>query len=155
MRILFSICLLLSSAHLFAESTFPNGCQAIAVQGEAVAIKSKKSKLVFVHNLSKSDIWITHPVADPGASAGWTTRLQPDNWSALAVDKSPFIINCIESRPGHEQQVPCEGVIAVCKWSKVKVPASGEGTFWVGEDMSLSALTAAVGGRGFVLPIAK
>lgn len=33
-----------------------------------------------------------------------------------------------------------------------KIPASDQGTFWVAEDLSLAALTAAVGGRGFVLP---
>ncbi|KTD33960.1 hypothetical protein Lmor_1942 [Legionella moravica] len=155
MRIVFSFCLLFVSACLWAESTLPDGCQAVAVQGESVTLKSKSSKLVFIHNLTSADLWITHPVTNPGASAGWTTRLQAGNWSALAVDKPPFELNCIESRPGHEQQVPCEGAIAVCQWKGVKIPSGSEGTFWVGEDMSLNALTAAVGGRGFKLPVAK
>jgi hypothetical protein len=145
-------CFWLISSYAFAESTLPAGCDAVVVQGESVTIKAKKSKLVFIHNLTNTDLWITHPVDNPSASAGWTTRLQSGNWSALAVDKPPFILNCIESRPGHEQQVPCEGAIAVCQWNKAKMPARNEGTFWVGEDMSLSALTAAIGGRGFVLP---
>ncbi len=155
MRVLSSFGLLLISSLLFAESTLPDGCQAIAVQGESVTIKSKKSKLVFIHNLTSADLWITHPVTNPGASAGWTTRLQAGNWSALAVDKPPFELTCIESRPGHEQQVPCEGAIAVCQWKGVKIPSGSEGTFWAGEDMSLAALTAAIGGRGFVLPVPK
>ncbi|KTD52955.1 hypothetical protein [Legionella quateirensis] len=155
MRIVFSFCLLLISACLWAESTLPDGCQAVAVQGESVTLKSKSSKLVFIHNLTSADLWITHPVTNPGASAGWTTRLQAGNWSALAVDKPPFELTCIESRPGHEQQVPCEGAIAVCQWKGVKIPAGSEGTFWAGEDMSLQALTAAIGGRGFKLPVAK
>lgn len=155
MRSLFSIFLLLISSVLFAESTFPVGCKAIAVQGESVTLKAKKSKLVYIHNISNTDIWITHPVTNPGASAGWTTRLQAGNWSALAVNNPSFELNCIESRPGHEQQVPCQGVIAVCQWSDAKIPASDQGTFWAGEDMTLSALTAAVGGRGFVLPDPK
>ena len=155
MRILFSVCLILSSSYLFAESTLPVGCQPVAVQGESVTLTSKKSKLVFIHNLTNADLWITHPVTNPGASAGWTTRLQKGNWSALAVDKPPFQLNCIESRPGHEQQVPCEGAIAVCQWKGVKIPASDQGTFWVGEDMSLSALTAAIGARGYIVPAAK
>lgn len=152
MRILLSVCLLLLSTALFAESTLPKGCQAIPVQGESVTLKAKKNKLVFIHNISNLDLWITHPVTDPGASAGWTSRLQAGKWSALVVDKPTFILNCIESRPGHEQQVPCEGVIAVCKWKGVKIPASAQGTFWVAEDLSLDGLTAAAGGRGFVLP---
>lgn len=155
MRVLVSFCLCLISSVLFAESTLPKGCQAIAVQGESVTLKSKNSKLFFIHNITNSDLWITHPVTNPGASAGWTTRLQAGNWSALAMDKPPFEISCIESRPGHEQQVPCEGAIAVCQWKGVKIPAGSEGTFWAGEDMSLAALTAAIGGRGFIVPVAK
>ncbi len=146
---------MLGTATLFAESTLPVGCEPIAVQGESVTLKSKNNKLIFIHNLTSSDLWITHPVTNPGASGGWTTRLQSDNWSALAVDKPPFELNCIESRPGHEQQVPCEGSIAVCQWKGVKTPKGDQGTFWVAEDMSLSALTAAIGARGFIVPTAK
>lgn len=149
------ILLLIAICGFAAESTLPAGCQAVAVQGESVTLKSKKSHLVFIHNVTSTDLWITHPVTDSGASAGWTTRLQAGNWSALALDKPPFILTCIESRPGHEQQIPCEGAIAVCQWKGVKVPGNAQGTFWAGEDMSLSALTAAIGGRGFVLPAAK
>lgn len=155
MRILTSICFLLISSGVLAESTLPEGCQAVMVQGESVTLKSKLNKLVFIHNLSNADLWITHPVTNPGASAGWTSRVQAGHWSALAVDKPPFVLNCIESRPGHEQQVPCEGAIAVCQWKLVKDPKGSQGTYWAAEDMSLSALTAAVGARGFVLPVAK
>lgn len=155
MRVLVSICFLLMSSWVLAESTLPAGCRPVAVQGESVTLKSQKSKLVFIHNLTNTDLWITHPVAEPSASAGWTSRLQAGNWSALAVDKPPFVLNCIESRPGHEQQIPCEGAIAVCQWSGVKIPGNEQGTFWAAEDKSLDALTAAIGARGFVLPAAK
>lgn len=144
--------LFLSPIVLAAESTLPEGCQAVKVQGNSVTVEAKKNSLVFIHNLSTADIWITHPVVDPGASAGWTSRLQGDNWSALSLEKGPFVLNCIESKPGHEQQIPCEGTIAVCQWKKVKFPDNAKGTFWAAENMSLSALTAAVGARGYVLP---
>ena len=111
-----------------------------------------------IHNLTSSDLWVTHPIANPGASAGWITRLQDGNWAALALKKGPFVLNCIESRPGHEQQVPCEGVIAVCQWKakKVKIPDDAKGsTFWVAEDMPLEALIAAVGARGFKLYLSE
>jgi hypothetical protein len=144
--------LLLSSSVMAAESTLPVGCQAVKVQGDVVTVEAKKNSLVFIHNLTSADLWITHPVADPGASAGWTSRIKGEQWSALSLDKGPFVLNCIESRPGHEQQVPCEGAIAVCQWKKAKFPENAQGTFWAAEDMSLSALTAAVGARGYVLP---
>lgn len=152
MRLLFSFYLLTCSSLLFADSVMPEGCQGIQVQGESVTLKAKKSKLVVIHNTSQNDIWVTHPVSNPGASAGWTSKVQKDNWSALVVDKPSFILNCIESRPGHEQQIPCEGAIAVCTWKGVKIPAGDQGTFWAGEDMSLDSLKTALGGKGFVIP---
>ncbi|QMT61805.1 hypothetical protein [Legionella sp. PC997] len=156
MRVFTFLCCSMLSMVVAAESTLPVGCQAIAVQGESVTLQGKQSSLIFIHNLTSADLWITHPVTEPSASAGWTTRLQGGNWSALALNKGPFPINCIESKPGHEQQVPCEGLIAVCKWKGVKIPNNGkESTFWAAEDMSLSALTAAVGARGFVIPMPK
>lgn len=138
-----------------AESVLPPGCQAVTVQGEAVTLQAKSSSLIFIHNLTDEDLWITHPVDNPSASAGWTSRLQGDNWSALALKKGPFVLNCIESRPGHEQQILCEASIAVCKWKEkgVKIPRKDQkSTFWVAENMSLPALTAAVGARGFKIP---
>lgn len=151
MRIVAFLCATLLATSLYAESTFPKGCHPVTVQGESVTLQAK-IKLVYIHNLSNSDLWVTHPVTDAGASAGWASRLQANNWSALAVNKTPFILNCIESRPGHEQQIPCEGAIAVCQWPKVKIPSSTEeGAFWAGEDKSLDALNAELGSRGILL----
>lgn len=153
MKVLISLCCLVSAA-VSAQATLPSGCQPIVVQGEAVSIKANKAKLIFINNLAKTDLWITHPVDEPSASAGWTTRLQSGNWSALTVNKGPFVLNCIESKPGHEQQIPCEGAITVCQWNKMKMPASAQSTFWVAEDKTLAELITAVGGRGFVIPTA-
>lgn len=156
-RFAFFCCILLSF-QVMAESTLPLGCQAVTVQGESVTLKAKKSSLFFIHNLTSEDLWLTHPVTNPSASAGWTTRLKGGNWSALTLKKGPFILNCIESKPGHEQQSPCEGIIAVCHWKAkgVKIPGRAQKTtFWVAEDLSLSGLTAAVGSRGFVIPVTK
>jgi hypothetical protein len=134
------------------ESTLPKGCKALKVQGNSVTVHSEKKSLVFIHNLMAVDLWMTHPVADPSTSAGWSSQVHSKKWSALSLGKGPFVLNCIESKPGHEQEVPCEGAIAVCQWNKVKFPRGTKGAFWVAEDMSLSGLTAAVGARGYVLP---
>jgi hypothetical protein len=155
MRALLATVLIFSTLIGYAESVIPTGCQAIAIQGESIHLKSKKSKLIYIHNTSDSDLWITHPVTEPSANAGWTTRIQSGNWSALALNKPPFILNCIESRPGHEQQVPCESVVGVCLWKGVKIPEGNQGTFWAAEDQTLDTLTAALNKRGFVLPAAK
>jgi hypothetical protein len=135
-----------------AEEIFPAGCKPLLVAEELIKLSAEQPTLVMIHNLSNVDLWITHPVSDPSVSAGWSSRLQAGNWSALALDKKDFELSCIESRPGHEQQVPCAGLLAACQWPKVTVKKGETGTFWAGEDLSLSALTAHVGSRGFVLP---
>ncbi len=153
MKYILSLLLALVAFNANADEIFPPGCKPLVVADELLTLSAEKPTLVMIHNLSKLDLWITHPVSEPSANAGWSSRLQAGNWSALAVDKKSFELSCIESRPGHEQQVPCAGLLAVCQWTKVKMPASESGTFWAGEDLTLSALTAHVGSRGFVLPL--
>lgn len=149
MKALIFLMLSAMSSLTFAEAILPEGCQAIAVQGEQVTLKTKKNTLVYIHNLGQTDLWMTHPMAQASASAGWSSRLQTDHWSALLVNKTSFTLNCIESIPGHEQQIPCEGTVAVCQWNKLKVPSHVQGTFWVAEDQTLAGLSASVSGRGF------
>ncbi len=158
MKILAFFCFFCVSFSGLAQSSLPVGCLAVTVQGEDLRLKSKKNKVVFIHNLTTADLWLTHTVAHSTIPSAWASRLQREHWSALAVDQLPFVLSCIESRPGHEQQLPCAGAIAVCEWPKVELPGSEKGelsTFWIEEDKSLSALTAALSARGLVLPLAK
>lgn len=152
MKFIISTLLMLSFGLASAETTIPTSCKPVAVKGELVTVSAKKPLLVIIHNLSNSDLWITHPVSNPSASAGWNSRLQAGKWSALALDKPSFALSCIESRPGHEQQVPCTGMISVCQWRKITMPGQSSGTFWAGENMNLQALIEHLSGRGFGLP---
>ena len=142
---------LLSLSAIAGESTLPDGCHALRVHGDTVTVSAKKNKLVFIHNLTDADLWLTHPEAEANPDANLTSRLQAGNWSALFMNKGPFTLNCIESRPGHEQQIPCEGTIALCQWKKVTFPEYAKGIFWATENMSLAALSAAVGAKGFMI----
>jgi len=152
MKCILSIILIIVTFCSRAEEIFPVGCNALVVHEEAMTLVTEKPTVVMIHNLSTIDIWITHPVSDPSASAGWSSRLQAGNWSALALDSKSFELSCIESRPGHEQQIPCAGVLAACQWPTATVPKGETSTYWAGEDMPLSALTAHIGSRGFKLP---
>lgn len=86
MRLIVAALLLLPSLISRAEN-FPATCQPVAVQGETVILKNKQPVVILIHNLSESDLWITHPVSEPDASAGWSSRLTAGNWSALSLDK--------------------------------------------------------------------
>lgn len=127
-------------------------CKPIPVKGDTVIIKTKKPALLFIHNLSTIDLWITHPVSEPSASAGFSSRLQASNWSALALSQKTFELSCIESKPGHEQQIPCEGSISICQLRDSSITKNANGMFWAGENMKLGKLKEYLGTRGFKLP---
>lgn len=152
MKQVLSLLLLLLIHSSYAEEGFPKNCQPISMLKQTLTLHAKEPMMVFIHNVSAGDLWITHPVSEPSASAGWSSRLETGNWSALIVDKKSFELSCIESKPGHEQQTPCSAALTVCQWTSVKLPDQAQGTFWAGENMPLDALKAYVGGKGFILP---
>lgn len=149
----FTIILLLSMVFtVHADEVFPKECTPLVIDDELIAIPAGSARIIMIHNLSTVDLWITHPVSDPGATAGWSSRLQSGNWSALSMDQSAFKLSCIESRPGHEQQISCKNVVGVCEWSTSASPKKPSGISWAGENMALSPLVAYIGRHGFVVP---
>lgn len=154
MHYILSLVLIFFISSACAEEVLPARCTSLVVTGDLLVLPAAKSKITMIHNLSKNDLWITHPVTDPGAGAGWSSHLQAGNWSALVMDGKKFELSCIESKPGHEQQVACSTVVAVCQWTATALPEKFSGTYWAGEDMSLSPLIAYINRRGFVLSMA-
>ncbi|MFA5960535.1 MAG: hypothetical protein WC785_08455 [Tatlockia sp.] len=153
MKFILSMISIFAASHLFAGSdNLLSSCKPLPINEETAVLAVEKPLLMMIHNLSSSDLWITHPVSEPSASAGWSSRIQAGRWSALALDQDKFELSCIESKPGHEQQVPCSGVIAVCSWSNVTLPAQASNTYWAGENMKLTPLLEHLGRRGFELP---
>ncbi len=138
---------------VYAEEIFPPHCTPLVVETERVKLPVAKSTVAMIHNLSSGDIWVTHSAAEAGAS--WSSHLQAGNWSALILPGEPFELSCIESIPGHEQQVSCAGVLAVCQWSAATLPKKPSDTPWVAEDMLLPPLIAYIGRQGFVLAPAQ
>ncbi|STX30123.1 Enhanced entry protein EnhB [Legionella beliardensis] len=151
MKFYSAVMLLIINTLAYGQATFPTGCNPISVQGETVLLKTKQPVVFLIYNNAADDLWITHPVSEPSASAGWSSRLETHNWSAFALDQKSFELSCIESKPGHEQQIPCAGILSICKWPALKIPAGTTGTFWAAENMNLQALNAYLGGRGFKL----
>lgn len=139
-------------ADTHSTEMFPAACKAFAIKGEDLHIPSGDLRVLMLHNLSAFDVWVTHPASDADFDSGWSSRLQGNQWSALALDKKNLVLNCIESKPGHEQQVSCEQALAACEWPITSRPKHTHGVFWAGENMTLSALTAYIGRHGFELP---
>lgn len=147
MSYLLVILMLIFSQVLEAQDALPSytTCKPIRVIKEPVVLSSDKPALILIHNISTSDLWITHPGSGVGASAGWSSQIQAGNWSALVLQNKSFALSCIESKPGHEQEVPCLGLITLCQWSKAtKLGEQNTGTYWAGENRPLAALMQSV-----------
>jgi hypothetical protein len=143
---------LMASWGVMAEEPFPYECKVMPVSSGTLMLPANAPALVMLHNQSDSELWITHPISDPSASAGWSSRLQSNRWSAFALGSQAFELSCIESKPGHEQQIPCSGVITVCQWLGIKTTDKQPVPYWAGENMPLSELLAHLSQRGFQLP---
>lgn len=151
MPYLLSVVLFFFSWAIYAEEVLPEQCTPLVVSGDLVVVPATKSSVTMIHNLSNSDLWITHPVSEAETNANWSSHLQAGHWSALVMNDKPFELSCIESKPGHEQQVSCSVVLAVCQWTATSLPKKSTDTWWAAENMDLSPLIAYIKRHGFVL----
>lgn len=145
------------SALATTDNILPTGCTPITISSESANLPLKKKPvLILIHNLTQTDLWLTHPVTEPSASAGWNSRIEKSKWSAFLLDSpslhgSSFEFQCVESKPGHEQQISCAEAISLCRLSVKMPPQKDLGSFWAGENLSLKELMAHLGRRGFEL----
>jgi hypothetical protein len=141
--------LFLWSSILVAEEIVPPNCVPLVVTGDELIVPAEKQKIVLIHNLSSASLWITY--AAPDVSSSWSSHLQAGHWSALVSHDRRLALSCIESIPGHEQQVSCANVVALCQWSAAHMPKISADNMWAAEDMELAPLTALISRHGFVL----
>jgi hypothetical protein len=152
MRTVFFGVLMMLAGCAYAEDIFPVGCVPFVVIGPQLSLPSGPPRVVMLHNLSDGDLWLTHQPDKHHASAGWSSHLQSEHWSALSLMQHAFTLQCIESKPGHEQPVDCSAVLAVCQWPRSRLPQDiTTVTHWASENMLLSPLMAYIERRGFVL----
>ena len=136
-----------------SESNFPEGCIAEGYEFKdnnlVLNESSLKQSLYLFHNISDKSFWLNHPVTkDPGASAGWGSELNTDNWSAIAMSTENFEINCTILGTGEVKDLDCKEVVKVCKFEKPVFNTENSGSFWVAENKSLKDLLDAIKSRG-------
>lgn len=130
----------------------PKSCNLVGITSDNLTLKGQKERLVFIHNISETDLYLSHiSNDDPGAQAGWTSRINKNKWSVLKLDKTELSFQCVEYRPGHEQQTSCQNKLSVCQIIPAEKPTNDSGNYWVAENLTLSKLLQAVSSRGFQL----
>lgn len=155
--ILATIFILVSFLNCAAEDTkyaFPEDCvnSGFDFRDNDLILNTESGSgqsLYLFHNISEKDIWVNHPVTnDPGASAGWATNLNSGNWSAFAVNKDDFALNCSVMGQGEIQYLTCKEVLKACKFANPDFKKSDGGSYWVSENKTLDAALEEVKNRG-------
>lgn len=106
-------------------------CQPLTLQGETLHLLTKKPMLILFHNITMNNLYLTSDTLDPSLIA-------PDQWSLLALTDKEITFSCLESRPGHEQHIPCESALTVCQIKKTPKPPAQTG--WLAENKTTSPL---------------
>ena len=125
--------LLLCSTYIQAKEYLPKGCQAIALEDNQIHFAIKPQQLLFFHNITESEIWLANR-----ESPKLTVGVQPTAWNVLYMPIQESTWRCIQSQKGHEQQVSCKDVIAVCEWN-AEAPKSlrTKNNLWLVENQSI------------------
>ena len=151
MKILLCFLFCFISINSYAQEIYPKNCVPWPVKEAQPTYIAAQPVVLLIHNLSSNDLWITQPLSDRGAQAGFSSLLQAGKWSALVLSQGNEKQNlkCIESIPGHEQEISCTNVLAICQWLKPKFPEQSSGVFWGGENMNLAPLQAYLARQGY------
>jgi hypothetical protein len=150
-RLMVALCCFGLTPVLHAAEFLPAGCVPIVVE-QLIQFPADKPGLMMIHNLSTTTIWLIPETPPTDPDANWNSALARGHWSALNLDNNSLALHCIESKPGHEQEIPCGERIAVCQWIPSAHPDKPKGIFWAGENQALTPLIAYLGRQGFILP---
>ena len=113
--------------------------------GDNLLLKMNGNKhLVFLfHNISDKSFIINPILSSPGASAGYTSVLNGNNWSALNVGRD-LNLSCAIQNNERIRYVPCNQVLQICHYPPLQFPTKHEGDFWVAEDKTRNEIILAV-----------
>ena len=136
-----------------SESGYPEGCvvQGYEFKDNNLVLNESSSKqsLYLLHNVSGNSFWLNHVMSeDPGASAGWGSELDADNWSAIAMNRENFEMNCTILGSGEVKDLDCKEVVKICKFEKPVFNSEYPESFWIAENQTLIDLLDAIKSRG-------
>ncbi len=113
-----------------------------------------RPQLYMLHNISKKVVIINHLKQHPSASAGWSSDLRKDNWSALMVAQPKFSLVCMIDKDQKFIYVDCKKFIEACYFSDFKDDENnGSGTYWVAEDAPLKSIMHQIAERKIQLGV--
>ena len=107
-------------------------------------------QLLWLTNTSRQAVIIDMVNKHPSASAGWSSKIDPQNWSAMLQQKSRFALQCFTA-DGKYRHIDCGNMISAC-WMPVKAAKKVlNGNYWVSENRSMQGTYENIDHRGFYL----
>lgn len=136
-----------------SASAFPANCttnQGYTFQGKELLLNSPfnattPQRVFLLHNTTNGIVMINHQVSNPGASAGWGSEINPNQWSAIVVTQPTFSLVCMAYIPPRLGFINCTNALSICS-----LPATSQtlGTFWLAENQPLPKLLNTLIQRG-------
>ena len=114
--------------------TLPPNCKIMPITDGKVALTGEKDALFYINNAHANNVYLANP-----AQPDLTIKVSPHKWAVLALkEKSASQFQCVESKPGSEQQLPCTHLVKICKLEKLKLPMTIIDNDWLVADVDLS-----------------
>jgi hypothetical protein len=134
---------------------FPEGCaaQGFAFKDKLLILKPKEQggQTVYLFQNIQEYALVLNRFGNlsPGASAGFSSWLHKQNWSAFALNGGEFSLSCLVRAPHYVTFVSCQDVLKVCSFPAVFPASLPDGrAYWVAEDKDLATIMRALDQRG-------
>ncbi|MDP3560282.1 MAG: hypothetical protein Q8R79_08060 [Legionellaceae bacterium] len=133
-----------------AAQPLPNHCTPIVIEGEFLSFDTQKPGVFLLHNISNYQVWLTRVNTHEEQQS---SELSPDKWTTIVIKDRKLEYQCIESSPGHEQEMPCQLMLMACQWSKGSIPSTVTHSMLALENETLAQTRSILGSRGFHLDV--
>ena len=152
LKILGIVFLFISQVAWAASSTLSCVPLSLKAQNKTITLPGVEdphtTQIYFLQNISQQSLWIDHPTAGKSVSAGWSSYLHPQKWSAILINRKNFVLNCAVIQPGKVDYLNCAKSVKVCVASKTVFHSKRKGSYWLAEDKEWTELLVALEKRG-------
>lgn len=138
-----ALCSSMALANKQATLSYPPNCKPVAFhfEGKQVVLKgpvAPTKQIVYLFNNSGTASYFLNQATgkEGSASAGWTSKIDPGQWSAIVVARNNFKWACQDLVPGKTNEITCKSVLHVCQFQG-KPNLLNSGDYWLSENKSL------------------
>lgn len=115
---------------------------------DSIGFRAKGQVLFYLHNKGENPVYLVFRNTTGTAHAGWTSKIDPNQWSALTLEDRYLPFHCVEQTRSSEQRISCKESIEACVFTHVTFSKESIGSYWVADNETLSLIDEKVRARG-------